>query len=83
MNKETYKANVKCVNCDYVGSMNIEKGKRIMSEVCPACGCKSLHKNPFAKKEDWYYKWRGPYTYPERYFEPKLPYRITCVGGWS
>lgn len=40
--KETYFVDVKCANCGYEGSTEIEKGKPVTEAECPQCGVKSL-----------------------------------------
>ncbi len=42
MNEETYKANVMCGNCDFMGEIDIPKGVKISDKECPKCGCQEL-----------------------------------------
>ena len=44
MNKEKYKAKVKCDNCGFDGEIEIEKRIKIEDTECPNCGCQNLRK---------------------------------------
>ena len=53
MNKETYKVNVVCKNCDWKGIQEIEKGSTVvvlLSRKCLACGCLDLYSLGISKE---------------------------------
>jgi len=41
---ETYSAEVKCTNCGWEGSTEIQKGTPVKDAECPQCGVKALEK---------------------------------------
>lgn len=41
---ETYTLDTFCQNCDFEGSVNIEKGNEVNNHECPKCGTKMLKK---------------------------------------
>jgi DNA-directed RNA polymerase subunit RPC12/RpoP len=43
--KENYKTEATCKNCDFSGEVGIPKGAKIEDCDCPNCGCKNLVKN--------------------------------------
>ena len=40
--KDTYEVSITCTNCEYNGSLTVEMGKTVASQVCPNCGCIAL-----------------------------------------
>ncbi len=44
MQNDTYTLTVSCKNCDYVGDVQIQKGKPVTEACCPKCQCQTLSK---------------------------------------
>ncbi|HAV10165.1 MAG TPA: hypothetical protein DCX22_00895 [Dehalococcoidia bacterium] len=44
MQNDTYTLTVSCDNCDFIGDVQIQKGKLISEAYCPKCQCQTLSK---------------------------------------
>lgn len=64
-----YKVSVVCANCNFNSEIEIEKGKRVETHLCPTCGCKTLKK---IEAVGFTYPW--PVTRPIEPYKPYKPY---------
>lgn len=44
MSEEKYNLEVCCKNCNFDGTVELEKGMKVEDSLCPECGCKTLVK---------------------------------------